>query len=169
VADPVLAYVGIGSNLADPVQQIRQAIAALDRLPHTALDAVSSLYRTPPMGPQDQPDYVNAVVALATVLHPYALLDALQEIERAQNRVRERHWGPRTIDLDLLVHGDLRIADARLRVPHPGLAERAFVVVPLAEIAPALAIPGLPAPAELAARFADARIERLADGPCERP
>jgi 2-amino-4-hydroxy-6-hydroxymethyldihydropteridine diphosphokinase len=121
------------------------------------------------MGPQDQPDYVNAVVALATVLHPYALLDALQEIERAQNRVRERHWGPRTIDLDLLVHGDLRIADARLRVPHPGLAVRAFVVVPLAEIAPALAIPGLPAPAELAARFADARIERLADGPCERP
>lgn len=159
----VLAYIGVGSNLAEPARQVRQAVAALGQLPHTTVHATSSLYRTPPMGPPDQPDYVNAVVALATALRPHVLLDAMQEIERAQHRVRERHWGPRTIDLDLLVYGDECIDDARLRVPHPGLSERAFVVVPLAEIAPRLTIPGLPSPAVLRARLLDATIERLAD------
>lgn len=166
--DPATAYIGIGSNLADPVQQVRQAVAALARLPQTTPGAVSSLYRTPPMGPPDQPDYVNAVAALTTTLHPRALLDALQDIERAQHRVRGRRWGPRTVDLDLLVYGELSIDDPKLRVPHPGLAERAFVVVPLLEIAPALVIPGLPALTLLHERLADPRIERLA-GPSVAP
>ena len=141
----VTAYVGFGSNLDDPAAQIARAIDALEALPDTSLRAVSSFYRNPPMGPQDQPDYVNAVVSIDTGLAPRALLDALQAIERAQGRERgAQRWGPRTIDLDLLVYGDEVLSEDHLKVPHPGLAERAFVLVPLAEIAPQLAIPALP-------------------------
>lgn len=139
----VTAYIGLGSNLEDPAAQIAAAIDLLAALPDSTLRAVSRFYRNPPMGPQDQPDYVNAVVALDTRLTPRALLDKMQAVERAQGRERSAlRWGPRTIDLDLLVYGDVVLDEDHLQVPHPGIAERAFVLVPLAEIAPQLAIPG---------------------------
>lgn len=139
----VTAYIGLGSNLDSPAAQVATAIDALAALPDCTLRAVSSFYSNPPMGPQDQPDYVNAVVALDTRLAPRALLDAMQGIERAQGRDRSgQRWGPRTIDLDLLLYGDSTIAEDHLTVPHPGMAERAFVLVPLAEIAPQVSIPG---------------------------
>ncbi|MEQ8232075.1 MAG: 2-amino-4-hydroxy-6-hydroxymethyldihydropteridine diphosphokinase [Gammaproteobacteria bacterium] len=137
------AYIGLGSNLDDPAAQVRHALRALDDLPGTRRVAASRLYRNPPMGPQDQPDYVNAVAALDTSLAAEALLSELQGLERAQGRVRGgQRWGPRRIDLDLLVYDTARIDRPGLAVPHPGIAERAFVLVPLAEIAPALDIPG---------------------------
>ena len=155
----VTAYLGLGSNLDDPAAQVGQALAALARLPDSRLVAVSSLYRNPPMGPQDQPDYVNAVAALETRLAPRALLDAMQAIEREQGRDRRgQRWGPRTIDLDLLVYGEQVIAEHHLHVPHPGIAERAFVLVPLAEIAPEVVIPGLPPLATLLARVDRASV-----------
>lgn len=132
---PVVASVGLGSNLDDPIAQIRRACAALANLPESRLLATSSLYRTPPMGPPDQPDYVNAAALLETRLAPLALLDALQAIEAAQGRVRAERWGPRTLDLDLLLYGEARIETPRLTVPHPGLPERDFVLVPLREVA----------------------------------
>lgn len=138
----VTAYIGLGSNLAEPVLQIRSACEALKQLPDTNLLACSSLYSSPPMGPADQPDYINAVVALESSLTAHELLTELQSIELAQGRIRERRWGARTLDLDLLVYGDQMIADPVLTVPHPGLAERAFVLYPLQEIAPLLEIPG---------------------------
>ncbi|MBK8958138.1 MAG: 2-amino-4-hydroxy-6-hydroxymethyldihydropteridine diphosphokinase [Proteobacteria bacterium] len=148
----VTAYIGLGSNLDDPAAQVATAIDALAALPDCSLRAVSSFYRNPPMGPKDQPDYVNAVVALETRLAPRALLDAMQAIERAQGRDRSgQRWGPRTIDLDLLVYGDSVLHEDHLTVPHPGLAERAFVLVPLAEIAPHVSIPGHAALATLLA------------------
>jgi 2-amino-4-hydroxy-6-hydroxymethyldihydropteridine diphosphokinase len=143
-AHPRRAYVGLGSNLDDPAGQVRRALAALAELPDTRLAARSRLYRNPPMGPQDQPDYVNAVCALDTALAAATLLEALHGVERAHGRVRDgRRWGPRTLDLDLLVYDTAEIATPGLQVPHPDIAERAFVLVPLAEIAPALDVPGL--------------------------
>ena len=102
----VLAYIGLGSNLDNPESQLKTAIEALPGLPQTRLQARSSLYRSAPMGPQDQPDYLNAVVQLSTGLEPEALLDKLQGIEQAQGRVRAQHWGPRTLDLDILLYGE---------------------------------------------------------------
>ena len=140
----VTAYIGLGSNLENPAAQIARAIDALETLPHTQFRAVSNFYRNPPMGPQDQPDFVNAVLAIETGLSPRALLNAMQTIEQAHGRARSvQRWGPRTIDLDLLVYGDELLSEDQLEVPHPGIAERAFVLVPLAEIAPQLAIPAL--------------------------
>lgn len=155
------AFIGVGSNLDDPVRQVQTALAELAQLPHSELRARSALYSTPPMGPPDQPDYINAVAELATSLPPHHLLAELQQIEDAHQRVRRDHWGPRTLDLDLLIYGTEIIDDDRLRVPHPGLAERAFVVIPLAEIAPDLEIPGLTAPHVLQARFAASTIRKL--------
>ena len=136
------AYVGIGANLEDPVHQVRSALRELAGLPQTTRTRASPLYRTPPMGPPGQPDYVNAVAELSTTLTPHALLDELQRLEHLHQRVRGERWGPRTLDLDLLLYGDARIDDARLTVPHPGLTARAFVLLPLADLAPDLAIPG---------------------------
>lgn len=140
----VTAYIGLGGNLADTLGLLRSArvaIAAVDGIRETAF---SSFYRSAPMGPADQPDYVNAVMAVATTLPPHALLQALQAIELSHGRVRTGlRWGPRTLDLDILLYGDGQIADATLTVPHPGIAEREFVLYPLAEIAPSeLPIPG---------------------------
>jgi len=135
-------FIGLGSNLADPQRQVEAAQKALQALPTTQWVASSSLYKSPPMGPQDQPDYINAVVALDTELSPHALLDCLQQIEQQHGRVRERHWGERTLDLDILLYGDVVIDDARLHVPHPGIAQRAFVIYPLAEIDEDIVIPG---------------------------
>ncbi len=137
------AYVGLGSNLDNPQLQITRALEALAQLPGTRLDACSSLYRSAPMGPQDQADYLNAVVRLMTSLAPEDLLDELQAIEQVQGRVRVQHWGPRTLDLDILLYGDAVIQTERLQVPHPGIPERNFVLYPLAEIDSQLSIPGL--------------------------
>lgn len=145
----MLAYIGLGSNLDDPQQQVRTAIDDIAAIEDSHLVAQSSLYHSPPMGPQDQPDYINAVVAIETGLTPHQLLDALQQIEHRHGRIRKRHWGERTLDLDILVYADKVIDDKRLTVPHPGIAERAFVIYPLAEIAPALQIPGLGQPETL--------------------
>jgi len=139
-----LAYIGIGSNLDDPARQVRAALDALKRLPRSTFVGASRLYRTAPWGNADQPPFVNAAAAISTALPPRELLEALLAIERAQGRVRGgERWGPRVIDLDILVYGDARIDEPGLRVPHPHLAERPFALLPLADLDPALEIPGL--------------------------
>lgn len=159
-------HIGLGSNLAEPRQQLRSAVTALAALPNSRLEACSSLYRSPPMGPADQPDYLNAVVRLRTELAPLALLDRLQAIEAAQGRIRGGlRWGARTLDLDLLLWEARQIDEARLQVPHPGLHLRAFVLYPLAEIDPQLDVPGRGALAELLAGCARGGLERIAAPP----
>jgi 2-amino-4-hydroxy-6-hydroxymethyldihydropteridine diphosphokinase len=139
----VRAYIGIGSNLNDPVAQVREAIAELEMLPDTILVSSSSLYTGKPMGPADQPDYVNAVAGVDTLLSASDLLQAMHGIEDMQGRERDGdRWGPRILDLDLLLYGNSRIDTPDLTVPHPGMHERDFVIVPLAEIAGNLKIPG---------------------------
>jgi 2-amino-4-hydroxy-6-hydroxymethyldihydropteridine diphosphokinase len=147
------AYIGLGSNLDDPVAQLRRAFAGLAELPFSRLVARSRLYRNPPLGGLSQPDYVNGVAAILTRLEPRVLLDALHAIERAQGRDRteSKRWAARTLDLDLLVHGELKLKSAQLELPHPGIATRNFVLLPLLEVAPGLHIPGLGAVAKLAA------------------
>lgn len=135
-------FIGLGSNLDDPQTQILTAIDDIKKLDNTRLIKQSSLYHSPPMGPQDQPDYVNAVVEVDTGLSPKVLLDNLQKLEQKHGRIKKRHWGERTLDLDILLYSNLMIDDERLKVPHPGLTERAFVVYPLAEIAADITIPG---------------------------
>jgi 2-amino-4-hydroxy-6-hydroxymethyldihydropteridine diphosphokinase len=140
----VRAYIGIGSNLDDPVAQVKEALEELELLPDSLLAARSSLYSSKPMGPVDQPDYVNAVAALDTLLSAPELLAALQRIENLQGRDRtgEEPWGARILDLDLLLYGRQVIDSDGLKVPHPGLHERDFVIIPLAEVAGNLNIPG---------------------------
>jgi len=139
----LLAYVGVGSNLNDPVAQVREAIDALGDIPDSLLIACSSLYGSKAMGGAGQPDYVNAVVGLDTVLAPQALLQILQAIERRQGRVRTgEKWESRVLDLDLLLYGHRIIDTPELTIPHPGLHERDFVLVPLQEIAGDVNIPG---------------------------
>lgn len=138
-----LVYIGIGSNLDDPLAQVKKAIKQLGSLRQSELINRSSLYASKPMGPEDQPDYINVVVSIKTQLSPIALLDELQQIEAEHGRVRTgQHWGPRTLDLDILLYGEKTINSDRLFVPHPGLHERAFVLYPLQEINPELMIPG---------------------------
>lgn len=138
----IRVYIGLGANLNQPVQQLQQAITALQQLPHTVLVKVSSLYGSRPMGPQDQPDYVNAVAALDTALDAEALLDALQHIEQTHGRQRKaERWGPRTLDLDILLYGSETINSQRLTVPHYGMHQREFVLYPLYEITPQLQLP----------------------------
>ena len=134
-----LAYIGLGSNLGNPTAQVRQALGELAGLPLSTLVAQSSLYATPPVGPQDQPDFINAVAVIKTALSPLALLDQLQALEQRHRRQRLRHWGPRTLDLDLLLYGQQAIERPRLKVPHPYMHERAFVLVPLVEVASVVA------------------------------
>ncbi len=135
-------YIGLGANLIEPVQQLQQAVQALATLKDCQLVQVSPFYHSKPMGPQDQPDYVNAVAALDTRLAPEPLLDALQQIEQQQGRQRKaERWGPRTLDLDILLFGQQQIATARLTVPHYGMRQREFVLYPLADIAPDLVLP----------------------------
>ena len=135
-------YIGLGSNQADPASQLKCALQAMAALPDTRLAGCSRFYSSAPMGPQDQPNYVNAVAALDTDLAPHVLLDALQQIERQQGRERKaERWGPRTLDLDILLYGNRQIQDERLQVPHYHMHARAFVLYPLAELAADLLLP----------------------------
>ncbi|MFV0371176.1 MAG: 2-amino-4-hydroxy-6-hydroxymethyldihydropteridine diphosphokinase [Azonexus sp.] len=156
-----LAYIALGANLGDPAATLEAAFAALGELPASRLLRRSSLYRTAPIGLTAQPDFINAAAALATDQPPSALLDALQAIERAFGRRREIHNGPRTLDLDLLLYDARQIATPRLSVPHPRLHLRAFVLQPLSEIAPDLALPGRGSVAAWLPAVASQRIARL--------
>jgi 2-amino-4-hydroxy-6-hydroxymethyldihydropteridine diphosphokinase len=158
----VPACVALGSNLGDPVQQVQRAFAALATLPHCQLVLQSSLYRTRPLGPVEQPDFVNAAAALLTQLEAPALLQALKALEQSLGRAAPVvRWGPRLIDLDLLVHGATRMQEPSLTVPHPGIAERAFVLLPLAEICPSLVVPGVGRVSMLLQRLDTSGCERL--------
>ena len=137
----MLVYIGIGSNLHNPLQQVLSASERLARLPHCKLLQLSSCYQSEPLGPADQPDFINQVAAVETKLEPEPLLDLLQEIEQEMGRVRTLRWGPRIIDLDILLYADRLIQSSRLIIPHAGLKERTFVLYPLAEIAPELRLP----------------------------
>lgn len=151
-------YLAIGSNLASPLAQVNAALEALRALPDTQLVAVSSFYRTPPLGPQDQPDYLNAAVALETSLAPESLLDHTQRIELDQGRVRKaERWGPRTLDLDIMLFGDETLATPRLTVPHYDMKNRGFMLWPLFEIAPELRFPDGETLASVLARLGAAK------------
>ncbi|WP_192021571.1 2-amino-4-hydroxy-6-hydroxymethyldihydropteridine diphosphokinase [Shewanella sp. WPAGA9] len=134
-------YVALGANLNDPVQQLEDAVLALRTIAENNTVTISPLYRSVPMGDVEQPDYVNGVASFNTNLTPMALLDALQHIENTQGRVREVRWGPRTLDLDLLLYGQECIDTPRLTVPHYGMKQRSFVLIPLADINPQLILP----------------------------
>ncbi|HIE01500.1 MAG: 2-amino-4-hydroxy-6-hydroxymethyldihydropteridine diphosphokinase [Candidatus Parabeggiatoa sp.] len=135
-------YVGLGSNLDNPIHQLKQALLALNTIPTTVLLKHSALYRSKPLGPQNQPDYINAVAVLTTELAPLMLLNELQAIENKQGRVRTaQRWGPRTLDLDMLLYGNKQLETPQLTLPHPGLYDRAFVLYPLYECAPDLVLP----------------------------
>jgi 2-amino-4-hydroxy-6-hydroxymethyldihydropteridine diphosphokinase len=153
----------LGSNLDDPPAQLRSARTALAGLPATQLVAVSNFYRNPPMGVPDQPDFVNAVAGLLTQLTPQTLLAQLKAIEQAHGRKRTAadRWGPRPLDLDLLIYGTACIDEQGLSLPHPGIAERNFVLFPLLEIAPGLNIPGCGQVKDLAARLDRSRLVRV--------
>lgn len=161
--EPHVAYVGLGSNLGDPARAVRQALDELDALPGTRRVAHSGLYGSAPVGKLDQPDFVNAAAKLETTLAPQALLDALLAVEARHGRVRRERDGPRTLDLDLLLYDDVVCASGTLVLPHPRLHERAFVLLPLAEIDPCLDIPGKGAVADLARGVGAQRIARIED------
>jgi len=158
------AYVGLGSNLADPVAQVTSTFDALDRIEDTHLLARSSLYRSRPVGYAEQPDFVNAVAQLATRLSAADLLRELLALEQAHGRMRGIPNGPRTLDLDLLLYGDQRIEAKDLSVPHPRMHERAFVLVPLHEIAPLANIPGRGTVANFLSGVDTRGVERLGHG-----
>jgi 2-amino-4-hydroxy-6-hydroxymethyldihydropteridine diphosphokinase len=160
--ETAIAYIGLGSNLADPASQLKSARTAIRALKGMHELAFSSLYASVPMGPQDQPDYFNAVIAVETTLLPMVLLRALQTIENAQGRIRKtERWGPRTLDLDILLYNDQTIDLADLTVPHSGITERAFVLYPLFEIAPDLQVPGHGALADLLSQCPLVGLKRL--------
>lgn len=156
------AYVGLGSNLGEPRKNVLEACARLQALPTTRLVVTSPLYSSRPLGPIAQPDFVNAVAGILTQLEPRPLLDAMRAIESALGRPpQHEHWGPRVIDLDLLSYARETRSDPELTLPHPGVVERNFVLYPLADIAPALDLPGLGRVAELAGRVTTEGLARL--------
>jgi len=162
---PVVSCVGLGGNVGDVAHALSQALAALDALPRTRLLRASRFYRTPAWGRREQPDFINAAATLETTLSARELLDGLLDIERRLGRERSTdgsdRWGPRTLDLDLLLHGDAVIDEPGLRVPHPHLHERAFVLLPLADIAPDAIIPGVGTVAQALAALDASGIEAL--------
>ena len=159
---PTIAYIGLGSNLANPVVQINSARTAIASLVGVHEMAFSSLYHSLPMGPQNQPDYVNAVMCVATDLLPMDLLRCLQNIENEHGRVRiGERWGARTLDLDILIYGHQEVDLPVLTVPHKGLADRSFVLYPLFEIAPQLIVPGKGPIADLVAKCPLSGLRRL--------
>ncbi len=158
------AYIGIGSNLEDPRAQVLRACERLRALRSTRVVGISPLYRSRPFGPVPQPDFVNAAAGVLTQLDARALLEELKALERALGRPAEHeHWGPRIIDLDLLVYGRERRDEPGLRLPHPGIVERNFVLYPLGDLAPDLDVPGLGRVAELRGRVASEGLERLGE------
>jgi len=160
--DVVIVYVGLGSNLDDPVSQVRAGVTALGQLPHTRFEACSSFYASAPVGTQAQPDFINAACRLQTALEPDVLMRGLMEIEQAHGRVRRgEKGGPRTLDLDLLLFGAQVIHSEALTVPHPRLHERAFVLYPLSELDPGLEIPGQGRASDLLAMCADQIVRKL--------
>lgn len=154
-------FLGLGANLNEPVLQLQQALEHIQALPNCSLIQCSSFYGSAPLGPEDQPDYVNAVCEIETTLAPLALLDALQGIEQAQGREKKRRWGERTIDLDILLYDQQLIETERLTVPHSQMALRDFVLVPLAEIAPAVVIPALGSVESLIANLTEHYVKPL--------
>lgn len=158
-----VVYLSLGGNLGDPQRSMAEALALLDADGGIEVTAVSSLYRTPPWGKLDQPDFLNAAAEIATSHAPRALLDACLDVERRLKRVREERWGPRLIDIDILTFGDEVIRETGLEVPHPRMLERAFVLVPLAEIAPD-AVVGEKRVAERLAAVDAGGIEKLSCG-----
>ncbi|TCK01912.1 2-amino-4-hydroxy-6-hydroxymethyldihydropteridine diphosphokinase [Volucribacter psittacicida] len=146
-------YIALGSNLAQPIQQLNQALQAIAHLPNTQLNRVSSFYQSKPLGPQDQPDYVNAVACIITDFAPFELLEQLQKIEQQQGRIRLRRWGERTLDLDILLYDDLVLQTERLTIPHYDMQNREFVIIPLIEIAPDLILPNGKKLKDLAEKF----------------
>ncbi len=159
----VIAYIGLGSNLDGPIQQVQQAIEELGELPETESLAHSSLYLTAPFGPPGQDDYINAVVKLHTALTPNVLLEQLLLIEQRHLRVRRVHWGPRTLDCDLLLYGDQVVDEPHLQVPHPHMTERPNVLIPLLEIEPNCCLPSGRRLADFAAHCADEGVRLLAE------
>jgi 2-amino-4-hydroxy-6-hydroxymethyldihydropteridine diphosphokinase len=156
-------YLSLGGNLGDPARAMAAALRILDEDTHSKVVSVSSLYRTPPWGKTDQPDFLNAAAEIETGLEPRELLDLCLEAERRLKRVRQERWGPRLVDLDILVFGDRRVHEAGLDIPHPRMLERAFVLVPLAEIAPDFMVGGASL-AEHVRNIYKAGIEKLPSG-----
>lgn len=154
-----MAYIGLGSNLSQPIKQVQAAISEIEKIVQSNIVKVSSLYLSKPMGPQDQDDYINAVLAIETTLTPLELLDALQNIENKAGRVRkENRWGARILDLDIILFGNEIINTERLVVPHYGMKEREFVLIPLAEIAADLILPANTATGRQSVNFLSQKI-----------
>ncbi len=162
--DKIQVYIGIGTNLGQPEQQVGDALTAIQSHESCSGLRISDLYSSKPLGTIEQPDFVNAVAGFQTVLSPDALLTFLQEIEQAQGRTREIRWGPRTLDLDILLYGDLEVASSGLTIPHPGLLERDFVLYPLFQIAPDLEIPGAGKLSDCMRRCPIRSLKNLASG-----
>ncbi len=158
---PTVAFLALGSNLDGPREQVARGMSEIAALPETQLLKRSSLYRTAPVGFLDQPDFINAVVMVETALAPHALLDGLLDIERRHGRLRDFPGAPRTLDLDVLLYADVVLHEPGLTLPHPRMHERAFVLRPLAEIAPEAVIPGQGRVADLLRECPDQRLERL--------
>lgn len=156
------AYLGLGANLNAPLAQLQAALKRLHESSQVQLLACSSFYASKPMGPQDQPDYVNAVAAIQTDLTPNALLTLVQQIELEAGRVRGRRWGERPLDIDILLYDDVCMTSDILSIPHPGLEKREFVLIPLAEIAPELCLPNGKSIADLAANIALNGLDKIA-------
>lgn len=155
------AFIGLGSNLREPAVQLARAVSGLAALPKTVLVAQSPFYASRPVGPQDQPDFVNGAVWLSTALPPHQLLDELQAIEQAHGRERLRHWGPRTLDLDILLYGDQVLDDDRLTVPHRELTNRDFALQPLLDLKANLVLPDGTAVAKLRSQCPDNSLRKL--------
>ena len=160
----MISYLGLGSNLETPIEQLRDARLAIAKISGIEEIAFSSLYRSPPMGSQNQPDYVNAVMAIKTNLSALELLASMQNVENEHGRIRQERWGARTLDIDILLFGDQIFNLPDLVVPHYVVAERAFVLYPLAEIAPDLIIPTHGHLSELVASCPLNGLERISDG-----
>lgn len=154
-------YIGLGSNMQSPRQQVTTALHELDQIENTSLVRYSSLYQTKPVGSKDQDDYINAVAVLYSELSPANLLDELHQIENTHQRIRQQRWGPRTLDLDILLYDDIIMTDPDLTLPHKEIVNRLFVLVPLAEIAPDLCMPGFGSVSELILRVDEPLPEKL--------
>jgi 2-amino-4-hydroxy-6-hydroxymethyldihydropteridine diphosphokinase len=157
----LLAYIGLGSNLNDPKQQIKSAVISLNKSNNIKVTGLSSLYQSKPMDGSQQPDYINAVCRVETHLTALELLYVCQDIELQQHRVREKKWGARTIDLDIIIYGAQVIASKKLIVPHPGIIDRAFVLIPLYEIEPDLKVPVLGSLNELIDKIDTSELMKL--------